>query len=219
MFAMRDIFNRTLFSVCSVFLVSCLLACCVISPLPQPPNLDPGRMSATPCSDCPDPGGVIFRGEPGAVTGENATLWVINLDRDLPDQTFEAEADGSFEILVVGDIRDTFQFQVRLPDESSGLFDLIVDPESGEVDQILSSGGDCEYVDIPGICTVMSVDSDLVIQHSFEPDNPDAEIPDWFDLSRSNMTVESPLSVDDSFPCDCHLITSGPCSPGGCTPR
>ena len=199
-----------------------LLVGCVMSPIPQPPNLDTKKMSAQVCTECPEPE-VLFQGAAGAVSGEGTSLWVDNLDNDASSQLHDVDDDGSFEISVAGGLEDTFRFYVWIPSSWSAAFDVVVDNATGDVlpaSTIREAGGECDYVDVAGICTATNVDDYPNIHCSYTPNDSEAPIPEWFDVPAESVstTVESPVSIGDSFPCECHIIISGACTPVRCEP-
>lgn len=110
--------------------------------MPQPPNLEPedvdGLLGALPCDipGCDPLLALELNGEPGTVTNpDGAIIWVVNLDGVLPPVTTPVEPDGSFNVLVDGDIlilnagglSEEYRLQVRAGDFRSEPIDFVVD--------------------------------------------------------------------------------------------
>jgi len=95
-----------------------LVAACVTTPLPLPPTMDPERISL----EQGDEQTVIVRGAAGAASPGGIELRVTPVESpplSAPPEFGEVrvEEDGSFEVVVFGEIVDTFYFEALEEDE------------------------------------------------------------------------------------------------------
>jgi hypothetical protein len=110
--------------------------------MPLPPNVNPddvdGLVGAHPCElpSCDPLPALELQGEVGSVANpEGATIWVVNLDGVEPPVTAPVEPDGSFNIIVDGDIdvlqagglSEEYRLQVRTDDDRSEPIDFVAD--------------------------------------------------------------------------------------------
>lgn len=109
-------------TVAKGLLAVALCVSCVVSPVPQPPNIDPPELDVTGmeglwCENCDQPALSIV-GPPGAVTHPEVTgglvVWVVDLDRTNALRSVEVAEDGSFVVHVEGGSFDVFRLQARV---------------------------------------------------------------------------------------------------------
>lgn len=98
---------------------------CTVSPVPEPPTLDPTQLDGTPvgCDAICVPRVMTFTGRPGAAPA-GVALWGGSLDEDLPASTTTVAADGSFAFDVEG--LPAHEFRLAVLDGASLPVDVVV---------------------------------------------------------------------------------------------
>jgi len=117
---------------------------CVVSPVPQPPNVEPPDFTIDDvtfgtCQTC-DTDSITLNAPAGTVTHpelqEEIELWVANLDAPHPIQRSSVEPDGSFEVWAVGMENHVFRVQARVPGARSTPWDVTSGGEAQPVEPI-----------------------------------------------------------------------------------
>lgn len=125
-------------------LLAAIGAACIVSPVPQPPNIEAptmeiGDVTFDPCLTC-DTDSVALTAPPGTVTHpelqDEVELWIANLDLQRVPQRVPVEADGSFEAQIVGMGLDVFRVQARVRDARSAPWDVTAGDEGEPVELI-----------------------------------------------------------------------------------
>lgn len=122
-----------------------MLAACVVSPLPEPPPLSPIVPSDVTIGQCGCDGAIQLEGTPGSVP-PGALVWLANLDEPYQPVTTLARANGSFTVIVSGNVDARFRVQVRHDGRRSIPVDVIV-PADGALRPVEHPLGDCLVID------------------------------------------------------------------------
>ena len=97
--------------------LSCvLLAGCIATPVPEPPNLDLISFEG-------GTGGIPIVAGPGTVAGE-VGVWIVNVDGTSAPSITRSAADGSFSAFIDGMPGDELRLQVRTEDARSNPVDV-----------------------------------------------------------------------------------------------
>ncbi|MCC7535152.1 MAG: hypothetical protein IT379_02995 [Deltaproteobacteria bacterium] len=103
-------------------LVALAVTACSVTPVPEPPNLDPPDLSKVAFGTSSS-GALDLFGSAGALpTG--ARLWIVNLDRVDPPLEIAAGEDGSFTVNVPAMFGDELRLQAREGDRRSEPVDI-----------------------------------------------------------------------------------------------
>lgn len=109
-------------SIAKVLLAVLFSVSCIVSPVPQPPNVEPPELDVTGvdgiwCDNCDAPA-LRLVGPEGAVTHpevtEGLTVWAVDLDRTSPPWVGAVANDGSFVVHVDGGGIDVYRLQARV---------------------------------------------------------------------------------------------------------
>lgn len=110
-----------------------LLQCCVFSPIPEPPTLDPPKLSLVEITLDIRSNGVIVEIEGNAGSAEpGAVLWVFELSSTLETVQTNVAADGSFQTSIESNIFNELRLQLREGERRSEPVDILVG-ENGEL--------------------------------------------------------------------------------------
>lgn len=127
-----------------------LLAACVATPIPEPPNVTEPELDlveAVPDSEIRGDM-LIVTGRAGAATAE-ATLWAVNLDSPTDELWAPVSApiseDGSFNLSLDGEPGDELRLQVRWRDDWSEPVDALTGAGGGLSPSVRE---DCLVVDV-----------------------------------------------------------------------
>ena len=93
----------------------------------------------------------------------------------------------------------------------------------------VGSGGPCDYLDVPGECTITAVDDDpqnttrYEVSFLFVADDPTLLDSSWYTydenevhvglLSPKDCATEYGITEQSAHPCELHVIESGTCTP------
>lgn len=96
---------------------------CTVTPVPEPPNLEPPDLAQITFGTSSSTGLVTLMGNPGAL-GPGERLWVVNLDGAGPPIETDAAADGSFSVGVSASFGHELRLQAREGDRRSDPLDV-----------------------------------------------------------------------------------------------